>query len=495
MSGSFQKKTTNIFLTIFIGFIVISFMFTGYESMRGTPDTIAVVGDQKVSFREYQSEYNRQIEFYSQFAAGGKALSSKDIENFRIKENALKTIVNKRLATELGMRLGVTVPSEEIKKSVKEQEIFQTGGTFNIEQYKAILRANQLTPIDYEESVTKEIITAKTNKLLNTYPISNQYLKDIQEFKSQKVSANIVRISKDEIANLLDVKNSEVTAFLADSTNEGRVRSIFSERKSSLDRQESVVAKHILLRQSPTEKEADLKKRIEKIASETNAKNFTQMAKKYTEEPGGKEKGGSLGSFTRGRMVKEFEDVAFTTPVGSVSKPVKTQFGYHLILVESKVPAKEATFDNHKNELAKELLRKQKTEEAATLVKDVANQVEAALAKNDTSTLKKLQTRWKLNYETKVEINRYDGVKGQIFLETKQLSQVFAHKKPALDRFETASFITLVQSTPDTSKAATVDMKQEAQSMRLAYSSKLRQEMLTKLGDDVSVRVHDNRIP
>src|SRR5690606_26728402 len=142
MSGSFQKKTTNIFLTIFIGFIVISFMFTGYETMRGTPDTVAVVGDQNVTFREYQSEFDRQLQFYSQFVLGGQTLSSKQIKDFNIKQNALKSLVNGRLSTILGQKLGVVVPSEEIRQTIKQQEFFQTNGSFDLEKYKAILAAN-----------------------------------------------------------------------------------------------------------------------------------------------------------------------------------------------------------------------------------------------------------------------------------------------------------------------------------------------------------------
>ncbi|TNE97147.1 MAG: hypothetical protein EP326_12025, partial [Deltaproteobacteria bacterium] len=85
MSGAFQKRTTNIFLTIFIGFIVVSFMFTGYESMKGTPDTVAKVGGIPVKLAEYRNEYNRQLEFYRRIMNGD--LSSKQIEQFGLKLN------------------------------------------------------------------------------------------------------------------------------------------------------------------------------------------------------------------------------------------------------------------------------------------------------------------------------------------------------------------------------------------------------------------------
>src|SRR5690606_27345358 len=130
--------------------------------------------------------------------------------------------------------------------------------------------------------------------------------------KAQKRTGTIVRISKDDVGAMMNVSKSEVDAYLSDKTNEDRVRSIFGERKSALDRQESVVASHILVRPKEGESDASLKKRIDAIAAQTNAKNFAQMAAKHTEEPGGKERKGSLGSFGRGRMVPAFEEVAFS---------------------------------------------------------------------------------------------------------------------------------------------------------------------------------------
>lgn len=85
-----------------------------------------------------------------------------------------------------------------------------------------------------------------------------------------------------------------------------------------------VRASHILVK---TEQEAnDLLNRI------NSGSSFEELAQKHSTCPSGK-KGGDLGYFTRGRMVKEFEDAAFTTEKGKISRPVKTKFGYHLIKV------------------------------------------------------------------------------------------------------------------------------------------------------------------
>ena len=85
----------------------------------------------------------------------------------------------------------------------------------------------------------------------------------------------------------------------------------------------------------------DLKSELDKTPAKDVAAKFAELAKNNSACPSSA-KGGDLGEFTHGQMVKEFDEVAFKLPVGKVSEPVKTQFGYHLILVTKKTPAVEA---------------------------------------------------------------------------------------------------------------------------------------------------------
>ena len=95
--------------------------------------------------------------------------------------------------------------------------------------------------------------------------------------------------------------------------------------ESTLNDRSSIRASHILV---PTEEAAlKLKKDIE-----GNNITFEEAASKYSSCPSGRN-GGDLGFFGKGQMVKPFEDAAFSLPVGEISAPVKTQFGYHLIKV------------------------------------------------------------------------------------------------------------------------------------------------------------------
>lgn len=89
---------------------------------------------------------------------------------------------------------------------------------------------------------------------------------------------------------------------------------------------------------STTRTKEQAKAEIEKIAKEVNDKNFADLAKKYSEEPGAKETGGDLGWFGKGIMVESFEKVAFDLKNAEISKPFETQFGYHIMFKNGERP-------------------------------------------------------------------------------------------------------------------------------------------------------------
>lgn len=103
---------------------------------------------------------------------------------------------------------------------------------------------------------------------------------------------------------------------------------------------EAVAAQHVLVafqgaKNAPktiTRSKSDAKKRAEEVASKASGgADFSALVVEYSDDPGTKDRQGSLGKFKRDAMVKPFADAAFALPVGGVSKPVETPFGFHVI--------------------------------------------------------------------------------------------------------------------------------------------------------------------
>lgn len=138
----------------------------------------------------------------------------------------------------------------------------------------------------------------------------------------------------------------------------------YNASKDRFKVKESVSAKHILV--DSKEKAEEVAKKIE------NGLSFEDAAKEYSSCPS-KEQGGDLGTFTKGQMVPEFEQAAFTLPVGKISEPVKTQFGYHLIKVENKYDETISPFEEVKNHIMNELLQKKQSLRYVEFVQELKN--------------------------------------------------------------------------------------------------------------------------
>ena len=119
---------------------------------------------------------------------------------------------------------------------------------------------------------------------------------------------------------------------------------VTAEAQTILSRIKADNAKNAATAEDAEKLIADLKAQLDATPAEGLADKFAELAAANSACPSS-QKGGDLGTFTRGQMVKEFDEVAFSLPVGKVSDPVKTQFGYHLIMVTEKNPAVEATDD------------------------------------------------------------------------------------------------------------------------------------------------------
>lgn len=163
--------------------------------------------------------------------------------------------------------------------------------------------------------------------------------------KTERFEASLENAKRDILAQLA---MAEIMKDIKVSDDEAK--DYYSENKQQFSKGDTISAKHIL-----TDSEEKCTAILEAITS--GAKTFEDAAKETSTCPSG-ERGGDLGEFGKGQMVKEFEDAAFSAEIGTVVGPVKTQFGFHLIKVERKSEATEAPFSEVEESIRVQLLQK-----------------------------------------------------------------------------------------------------------------------------------------
>jgi foldase protein PrsA len=132
---------------------------------------------------------------------------------------------------------------------------------------------------------------------------------------------------------------------------QAQVVSYFQKNHAQFDKPPMVRARHILVPDMKT---------AQKVEAELKAgKNFAAVAKQYSTDPGSRAQGGELGWFRQGQMQPAFDKYAFSGPVGAISPPIKTVFGYHIIQVEDRKPGQKATLASTEDQIRQQLRQQQ----------------------------------------------------------------------------------------------------------------------------------------
>lgn len=201
-----------------------------------------------------------------------------------------------------------------------------------------------------------KITDAEIDQFIMTLPAEQQMYKSVPQFREQ-VKNRLVEIAlfamdgeenkldeTQEFKDTLNIAKRDILSQVAIAkTIEGievspdEAKEFYANNKERFDSPATVSAKHILV-------DSEDKINLIKKEIEDGTKTFEEAAMEYSTCPSGKS-GGSLGTFGKGQMVKEFEDAAFSGELNTVIGPVKTQFGYHLIWIDERNNASVKEFD------------------------------------------------------------------------------------------------------------------------------------------------------
>ena len=203
------------------------------------------------------------------------------------------------------------------------------------------------------EEGKKQLLEDLVNQELFYMQAKEDQLHNDEDFKAEmkKIEENML-------------KQYAINKVLSNVTlTEEEKKAFFEANKSKFNKPESASAKHILV--DSEELANDILNKIN-----NNEMTFEAAASAHSTCPS-KDAGGDLGTFTRGQMVPEFEEAAFTLELNTVSEPVKTQFGYHLVKTESKNEATVAKFEDVKEQIIGNLMQQAQQSKYAQLMKEL----------------------------------------------------------------------------------------------------------------------------
>ena len=318
-------------------------LFAGCGLKSG--ETIITVNDKKITQGQFDKMFDEQAG-NGMLAALGIDIKS-DTNNFLyllVKDRVINELIVKTLLDEEIEKRGITVTNKEVDQAIKE--IVDKLGSK--EQLNALLKQNGMTNAQFKRDLKEEVKMKKLAKELGTYNVSDAeakkfYNDNIKKFKHpEKVRAShiLISVSPAEIEEVVksDAKNKNLDEAALKAKVEEEIKAKSAEAEAKANK---------LL--------AEAKK---------DMTQFAKLAKDNSDDTTSAVKGGDLGFFAAKEMVPEFSKAAFSMKPNTISdKPVKTQYGYHIIMVTDRAAAGQDSFDKVKNNI-KGYLENQKQIEA-----------------------------------------------------------------------------------------------------------------------------------
>jgi peptidyl-prolyl cis-trans isomerase D len=292
------------------------------------------------------------------------------LKSMNVRAAAVERLIQARLVDNEAHRLGLSISDDELEKTIELQQAFLTDGQFDVRRYRAILAANDLQPSEYESETREALLSDTMRQMVTaTVQVSTSDSHNAYDSYAGKINLSYIEIPYAGFAAGIKPSDQDIAKFYGDhrevfreperikitfvrydpaalagseTPSEQEIQDYYEQNlKTDFSHPAKVRARHILIGLAPGATSAETaaaKAKAEEILAKLKAgANFAALAKQYSEDPGTKDKGGDLGFFDRGEMVKPFEEVAFALKPGEYGI-AESQYGFHVIQVEESDP-------------------------------------------------------------------------------------------------------------------------------------------------------------
>ena len=338
----------------------------------------------KISLEEARNAWLRQQTQWQQRLGGA------DIPpelRGKLQDQVLEGLISKTLLTQRTLNLGYRVSQDALRDAVHSEQAFQVGGQYSPEAAKAALAQAGVSLQAYEDDLRTSVQRVQLEGGIRASdfltPLELTRLTDLEDqerevrylvlpadrFKSAGVDAAAVQAyyqvhqaqyMTPESAHLQYAELRLEALAAQQSVSDADLHAAYEKNKSRLEVPEKRHARHILF--TGKDDAASLAQAQQVLAQAKAGKDFGELAKQYSQDPGSAHNGGDLGWAERSSFVAPFADALYGMSVGEIKGPVKTQFGYHIIRLDEIQAGKSKSFDEARSELESQLRRDRATD-------------------------------------------------------------------------------------------------------------------------------------
>jgi peptidyl-prolyl cis-trans isomerase D len=338
MMRELRDKTKWIMLVVALAFVGLMVFEWGMDiSGRSAGAEMGALGEvdgRPIQYAAYMDVYQSLYERAQQ--QNGGTLSREEIR--QLEDMAFEQVVGQMLMQREMERRGIRVSNAEIAQAARwmphpelaQNELFMTDGQFDLGKYQQFLsgpQANDQLLLELERYYREVLPQAKLMRQVT----GGVFLSDAelwQAYRDRNETATVDYVSLD-LARLIP-GDVEVT--------EREIRDYYNRNRDEFQRPVSArFAMAVLPKAATAADSTAARDRAASVRAEiAGGADFAEVAQRESADPGSRDRGGDLGTFGRGQMVPTFEEAVFSLPVGQLSEPVRSPFGYHLIEVQER---------------------------------------------------------------------------------------------------------------------------------------------------------------
>lgn len=420
-----DNRLVKALLVVVIGMASVSmvvYLIPGLTGMGASaPDTYAVVYPHWYSryFSSGDTVSQTKVEQLTrqQLAREGPQYADNQMLVNMFESQVGQQLVQQQMLLQEAGRLGIHASDDDVRNYLRTgpigEVLFPDGKFIGQDQYAALIadRLN-MSVSAFEEGVKQDIVLRRLEGLITAgVTVSPDEVRDSYRKQNLKIKFDYAVISGDDLSKTINPSDAELEAFFkknaaryAQAVPEQRTISYFAftsnqvpggtpqptqqqieayynQHQSDYQVQEQAKARHILIQVAPNadaKTDAAAKAKAEMIQKQLqNGGSWTELAKKYSDDPGSKNSGGELGWAKRGQMVPQFDNDIFTAKIGDINV-IKSQFGYHVVQVEDRQQAHTQPLNEVLPQIQATLIRNA----TAAAQQNYANALVAEAAKN-----------------------------------------------------------------------------------------------------------------